>query len=460
MPIQITCHHCRKRLNAPDTMAGARVKCPSCRAVLQIPNKAEEPASLVDLLEEVAAAPPAAAMPNPVSGPFAGGARPAARQTPAWKQGASAGFLKDNVWTIVTVLSGIPYLLFFHSPLVFIPWFIVGAIVFVSERGRQSHGPKSGLNPVDRVLFGIIVGLQLTIAALVGIIGVVKGAQQLDPATAIGTAVGFAIGMVLGNIPGWLICYFLARAFGLGRTYGFFGLLGGLAGIVMLMAFPGGIDGQRWQMVMKAGQDAAAARKAVAGGAGNPQQLPGGAINAGNPPFGVPGANPGIVQQNVPQQAPQAAPPRMRHHRIGEVAQGNPPGNPADEAPAEFSPPNRPKMGDGMLAQQGLNEINFRDRLKHAFAWDKATTRDLLAARLIVSGDNDRLAHALRRAPALERPTMNVYFMLGITGLDRPPRNSAKWMEQKGAEGDYRHAAGDAGMLLLDGLMTRVARGS
>ncbi len=112
------------------------------------------------------------------------------------------------------------------------------------------------------------------------------------------------------------------------------------------------------------------------------------------------------------------------------------------------------------MAQQGLKDLDFDERLKHAFAWDKATTRRLLAARLITSADNDDVIHALGRAPALERPAMNVYFMLGITGLDHPAKNGVHWMEQKGAEHEYRQSAGEGGMLLLQGLMTQVARGS
>ena len=117
---------------------------------------------------------------------------------------------------------------------------------------------------------------------LVGIVGVVKGAQQPDPAPAIGMAIGFAFGMVIGNIPGWLISYFLARAFGLGRTYAAFGLFGGLCGLVLLIAFPGGIDGQKWQMAMKADADAKAAKQAVAGGGGAGLPMP-----QGGPPPGV-----------------------------------------------------------------------------------------------------------------------------------------------------------------------------
>lgn len=461
MPIQVTCHHCRKRLNAPDKMAGARVKCPNCRAVIEIPRPNEPEPSLVDLLEEVTAAPPAAAMPKSTGGPsFSAPARPKARSTPAWKQGASAGFLKDNVWTIVMLLSGIPFVVFFGHILIYIPWLIGAAIVFISERGRQTHGSQSGLNPVDRIIFGIIVGLNLVICALVGIIGVIKGAQQPNAAHAMGFAVGTALGLVIGNIPSWLISYFLARAFGLGRTYAFLGLLGGLGGVVMLMAFPGGVAGEKWQMAMKAGADANAAKQAVAGGAANPQ-LPGGPQNG--PPFGQP---PG-----------QQAPPNANPQHWGEPAQLKPLANAGQPNPGQANPgqgnvaqakPDQERLkkripqgfGDGLAAHVDLKQLDFRDRLKHAFAWDKASTRDLLAARLITSDDQDRVSQALRRTSALERPMMNVYFMLGMTGLDKPTRNKAEWMEQKGAEGEYRHASGDAGMLLLDGLMSRVERGS
>ena len=120
-------------------------------------------------------------------------------------------------------------------------------------------------------------------------------------------------------------------------------------------------------------------------------------------------------------------------------------------------------MGDAkrrLAERKASRDLGLTDRLKHAFAWDKAKTRDLLAARLITSDNNDRVNQALRQAPALQRPMMNLYFMLGMTGLDKPINNGSGWGEQKGAEGEYRHASGEAGMLLLSGLMSRVARGS
>lgn len=41
MPITITCPQCQKKLNAPDTAVGKKIRCPACKAVIDVP--AEEP---------------------------------------------------------------------------------------------------------------------------------------------------------------------------------------------------------------------------------------------------------------------------------------------------------------------------------------------------------------------------------------------------------------------------------
>src|SRR5262245_29908811 len=40
MPIALTCPSCSARLNAPDTAAGKRIKCPKCQAVCPVPPAA------------------------------------------------------------------------------------------------------------------------------------------------------------------------------------------------------------------------------------------------------------------------------------------------------------------------------------------------------------------------------------------------------------------------------------
>ena len=40
MPISVTCP-CGKKLNAPDTLAGKRAKCPVCKELVEIPEPLE-----------------------------------------------------------------------------------------------------------------------------------------------------------------------------------------------------------------------------------------------------------------------------------------------------------------------------------------------------------------------------------------------------------------------------------
>ncbi len=42
MPIQVTCPSCHKRFNVSEKFAGQKGPCPSCKGIIQIPNKAEE----------------------------------------------------------------------------------------------------------------------------------------------------------------------------------------------------------------------------------------------------------------------------------------------------------------------------------------------------------------------------------------------------------------------------------
>ncbi len=62
MPIRVVCPKCKKALNAPDGMAGKKVKCPGCQAVMDVP--AGIPAHQGETkLAAKPAAPPAAAPP-------------------------------------------------------------------------------------------------------------------------------------------------------------------------------------------------------------------------------------------------------------------------------------------------------------------------------------------------------------------------------------------------------------
>ncbi|HBO45926.1 MAG TPA: hypothetical protein DD670_18795 [Planctomycetaceae bacterium] len=62
MPISVLCPKCRKKLSAPDAMAGKRAKCPHCGQLMQLPAPRQP-----DQAGQTSAAPPGAA--PPPSGP-------------------------------------------------------------------------------------------------------------------------------------------------------------------------------------------------------------------------------------------------------------------------------------------------------------------------------------------------------------------------------------------------------
>jgi hypothetical protein len=58
MPIPVTCA-CGKKLNAPDTLAGKRAKCPTCQKLVLIPEPLELFEDEVELLPNSPQKPPA-----------------------------------------------------------------------------------------------------------------------------------------------------------------------------------------------------------------------------------------------------------------------------------------------------------------------------------------------------------------------------------------------------------------
>lgn len=42
MPIPITCTECNRKLNVPDSAAGKKVRCPACKAVVEVPEPEED----------------------------------------------------------------------------------------------------------------------------------------------------------------------------------------------------------------------------------------------------------------------------------------------------------------------------------------------------------------------------------------------------------------------------------
>ncbi|HTU24203.1 MAG TPA: hypothetical protein VMF30_02325, partial [Pirellulales bacterium] len=399
---------------------------------------------LSDLLEAVESTSHVPAIPKVPTSP-AGFAAPRRQSRSGRAAPAASGIVKDNIWTIVTLLSGLPGVILYNTVIVMIPVLFSAGLVWISEWGRRQHGNADGLNPVDRILFGVLVGFQVLGLAVSGIVGCMQAQKHPHP----GVAIGIALGMLAAFAVGWglfdLIVYLFARTFGLGRTNGALSLLFGLTGMVLVVGLP---PEQRAKMALLAtpGKNA---------NDGNGANLP------------LPGALPGPPDQvvNVPEAKP--VPPLQQGEGRGQ--QG--PSGPSAAVPKSLlaggaSPDPGSSQPDGSpaerehLSKAELKELDFSERLKHAFAWNKSTTRDLLAARVITSNDKDFVDGALGRTVALDRPMTNVYFMLGITGSDRKPRMNAKWMEQKGAEGDYRNLGGEAGLMLLNSLMDRVERGA
>ena len=54
MPIEVSCPGCGKKLRAPDSVAGKRVKCPQCSTPVPVPSPASgaTPLAVGDLLDE------------------------------------------------------------------------------------------------------------------------------------------------------------------------------------------------------------------------------------------------------------------------------------------------------------------------------------------------------------------------------------------------------------------------
>ena len=85
MPIEVKCQGCGRSLRAPDKMAGKKVKCPNCSAILSLPNlPTDKPA------EKPATGKPATGKPatgKPATGKPATG-KPATEKSAAEKPGA------------------------------------------------------------------------------------------------------------------------------------------------------------------------------------------------------------------------------------------------------------------------------------------------------------------------------------------------------------------------------------
>src|SRR3954452_167723 len=75
MPLTVVCSSCRSRLSVPDRVAGKKVKCPKCQAMVPVP--APEVLEEVEELEEVAERPKAAIKAvRPASAQTGGARRP------------------------------------------------------------------------------------------------------------------------------------------------------------------------------------------------------------------------------------------------------------------------------------------------------------------------------------------------------------------------------------------------
>lgn len=83
MPIKVVCSGCKKALNAPDSMAGKKVRCPGCQQVIDVPPP------LKAYQGDTKMAPKPAGAPAPPK-PAAPGMTPAGPPTPNSAAGAKA----------------------------------------------------------------------------------------------------------------------------------------------------------------------------------------------------------------------------------------------------------------------------------------------------------------------------------------------------------------------------------
>lgn len=65
MPIHVICPKCKKPLTAPDSMAGKKVKCPGCQAVMNVPAGIPAYQGETKLAVKTSAPPPAPQAPAP-----------------------------------------------------------------------------------------------------------------------------------------------------------------------------------------------------------------------------------------------------------------------------------------------------------------------------------------------------------------------------------------------------------
>jgi dienelactone hydrolase len=280
MPIEVTCAHCRQRLKAPSKLAGKRVKCPTCQTVLEVPNP-QAASDLTYVLEEVVSAPPVPATGRPGSAGNTSSRSPLSQPPVKLPAGLSSSLgnlseiLKTHVWTIVTVLCGIPSVSLIRSVWAILPSLVAAAFVFLSEHSRRTSRVREGLTFVDRILLGVGIGLSIVSVGfrLLGILMAHNAQQAVDTATAVGYLVGFVLGsaLVLGIF--WLVVWLFARSFGLGRTVAVTNMVFTLVLLVWLGTLPaeGARDPLGW-----AKNEAEKARQLAAQPAGvNPVGAPG-----------------------------------------------------------------------------------------------------------------------------------------------------------------------------------------
>jgi hypothetical protein len=219
MPIEVACLHCRRRLRAPDNLAGKQVRCPNCQSIIRIPTQPAQE-NLANLLEDLVVAPPAPSIfqaePTVARHPFARSPNQAFRRS---ESGQVLDLIKDHFWTIITIAASLPLMAFMHTIGAVFAAFCNAALVMISEQSRRKATADDELTFVDRVLLGILVGINVLVVAVWSTIAIITVLRQRPGDTsALAYVIGFAVGSLVSCIVGVLIIYLFARVYGLGRT--------------------------------------------------------------------------------------------------------------------------------------------------------------------------------------------------------------------------------------------------
>lgn len=403
MPITVQCAKCGKRLKAPDSVAGKRVKCPGCGGAVAVPAAAPAPGSnLLDDLGENDLLGGGLGDLDPLSQavgnslPAAGASLPATR---APSGGPSSGSAKSR-----GASSG-------------------GADPLGPAPTPQAAAPKKA--PPNMLLIGGAVGAAVFVVLLI-IVAIFTFSGSSTPEVA--QTGGAPAAPTVATVPA-------ATA--------------PPAAPVAPQVPAGGNDDAALAQSASLFDVPAAAPPSPTSGAAPPAQVAGGAPPATQP--GSPVALASASQPVPPVPATAPAPVAIGPPAVNVPPAVNPPAVAKAPPPIVNAPPPVQNLPNGPLdpQQKAKNEQAARDQLK---SWRKSQLA-------LLSGAPETLVEQMRWSPAANRPTRGLRF-----GINLPiPQMAKAGRPQPPVAADSEQAIvqaiGPAGQKLLAGLNERIGRG-